>query len=68
MEVAVDELEHLLLVAIDVGTQGAVAIGAEALDDTVNHSGAKHIVLLEHCTLTFQAIGRSLATIGKASQ
>ena len=68
MEVAVDELEHLLLVAIDISTQGAIAIGAQALDDTVNHSGPKHIVILEDCTLTFQAIGRSLATIGTASQ
>ena len=56
MEVAVHELEHLFLVAVDVGAQGAVAIRAEALDDAVDHSGAKYIVLLEHLALALQAI------------
>ena len=68
MEVAVHELEHLFLVAIDVGTQGAVAIGAQALDDAVNHRGAEHVVLLEHCTLALEAVGRGLTAVGEASE
>ena len=51
MEVAMHELEHLLLVATNVGTQGAVAIGAETLDDAVDHGRAEYIVLLEHLAL-----------------
>ena len=68
MEVAVYELEHLLLVATYVGTQGAVAISAQALDDAIDHGRAEHVVLLEHFALALQAVGRGLTAIGKASQ
>ena len=62
------EFEHLFLVATYIGTQGTVAIGAEALDDAVNHGGAEDIVLLEHGALLLQAVGRSLTAIGQAGQ
>ena len=62
------ELEHLLLVAIDVGTQCAVTIGAQALDDAIDHGRAEDVMLLEHGTLLLEAVGRSLTAIGKASQ
>ena len=68
MEVAVHEFQHLLLIRTDVGTEGTVAIGTEFLDDAINHSRTEHVVLLECGTLTLDAIGRSLATVGQASQ
>ena len=68
MEVAMYEFEHLLLIATNVGTQGAVAIGAEALDDAVNHSRAEDIVLFKCRALLLKAVGRSLTTVGEASE
>lgn len=68
MEVAVHELEHLFLVAVDIGTQGAVAIGAETLDDAVDHGGTEDVVLLEHSTLLLEAVGRGLTAVGEASE
>ena len=68
MEVAMHELEHLFLVATNVGTQGAVAIGAEALDDAVDHGGAEDVVLLKHGALALEAVGRGLTTVGEASE
>ena len=60
-----DELEHLLLIAVDVGTQGAVTIGAQALDDAVDHGGAEDVVLLEDGTLALEAVGRCFTAIGQ---
>ena len=68
MEVAVHELEHLFLIATYIGTQGAVAIGAQALDDAVDHGGAEDVVLLEHFALLLEAVGRGLTAVGEASQ
>ena len=56
MEESFNQLEHLFLVAVDFGSQSLVVVGTETLDDTVNHGGAEHVVLLEDGTLLFQAI------------
>ena len=68
MEVAMHEFEHLLLVATNVGTQGSVAIGAEAFDDAIDHGGAEDVVLLKHGALALEAVGRGLTTVGEASE
>ena len=68
MEVSMHELEHLLLVATNIGTQSTVTIGAQAFDDAVDHSGAEYVVLLEHGTLLLEAVGRGLTAVGEASE
>ena len=56
VEVLVDEFEHLFLVAVDVGTEGAVAVRAEFLDYSVYHCRTEYVVLFEHCALAFEAV------------
>ena len=53
MEILVDKFKHLLLIAIDIGTQSLVAVRAQTLDDTIYHGRAEYIVLLEDGTLLF---------------
>ena len=57
MEVLVDEFKHLFLVAVDVGTEGAVAVRTELLDDAVDHGWTEYVVLLKDGTLLFDAVG-----------
>ena len=57
VEVLVDEFEHLFLVAVDVGTESAVAVRAEFLDYSVYHCRTEHVVLFKHCALAFEAVG-----------
>ena len=65
MEEFVHQFEHLFLVAVDVSTQGLVAISAQFLYDAVNHGGAEDVVLFKHGTLFLQAVGTGLATVGQ---
>lgn len=57
VEVLVDEFEHLFLVAVDVGTESAVAVRTELLDDAVDHGRAEHVVLFEDSALLLEAVG-----------
>ena len=56
MEITVYQLEHFLLISIDVSTESLVTITAQALDNAINHCRTKDIVLFENCALAFNAI------------
>ena len=65
MEIFVHQFEHLLLIAFNLAAQSPVAIRTQTLDNTVDHRRTEDIILLKDSTLTLNAIGRSLAAVGK---
>ena len=60
-----DHLELCVAVALDLGIEVSVVVGAEFSDDAVDHRGAEHAVLLVDGALTLQAVGRLGAALGQ---
>ena len=68
VEVAFYDVEHFFVVALDVFAKSEVVVRTKFVDNAVDHSRAKHIVLFKYFALAFETVGRSSATIGKLIQ